>query len=188
MIFFLIGYPSKYISGCKLFTLGQVFKVLLHEKNIPKKNRSIAWSQAEYVVDRVLEFWRMAGIKTITKNNCVMRIQKKYKEWCDLAKNKNRIRDVGGKHALFISELDKLWNIGAKDAVATICENRLLTASNKKEDIAFYADQQGMREAVMSGKDKIFKDKFAKKFQRQQPLPTESSVFTKESIKSKIRA
>ena len=105
-----------------------------------------------------------------------------------MAKNKSRIRDVGGKQALFISELDKLWNIGAKDAVATICENRLLTASNKKEDIAFYSDQQGMREAVMSGKDNIFKDKFAKKFQRQQPLLTESSVFTKESIKSKIRS
>ena len=98
----------------------------------------------------------MAGIKTITNNNCVMRIQKKYKEWCDLAKSKSRIRDVGGKRALFISELAKLWDIGAKDAVATICENRLLTVSEKEEDIGFYADQQSMREAVMSGKDKVF--------------------------------
>ena len=112
----------------------------------------------------------MAGIKTITKNNCVMRIQKKYKEWYDLAKSKSRIRNVDRKRALFISELDKLWDIGAKDAVATIRKNRLLTASDKKKDIAFYADQQDKREAVMSGKDKIFKDKFAKNFQRQQPL------------------
>ena len=74
--FFLVGYPSKSVTGCKLPTLRQVLKELLHEKNIPKKNRRTAWSQAEYVVDRVLEFWRMAGIKTITKNNCVMRIQK----------------------------------------------------------------------------------------------------------------
>ena len=74
--FFLIGYPSKSITGCKLPTLRQVFKVLLHEKNVPKKNRRTAWSQAEYVLDCVLEFWRMAGIKTITNNNCVMRIQK----------------------------------------------------------------------------------------------------------------
>ena len=66
-------------------------------------------------------------------------------------------------------------------ALATIRENRLLTVSGKEEDIAFYADQQGIREAVMSGKDKIFKDKFAKKFQRQQPLLTEPSVITKES-------
>ena len=101
----------------------------------------------------------MAGIKTITNNNCVMRMQKKFKEWCDLAKSKSRIRDVGGKRALFVSELAKLWDIGAKDAVATIREIRLLTVSDKKEDkedIAFYADQKGMREAVMSGKDKIF--------------------------------
>ena len=98
----------------------------------------------------------MAGIKTITKSNCVMRIQKQYKEWCDLAKSKSRIRDFGEKRALFISELAKLWDIGAKGAVATIRENRLLTASDKEEDIAFYADQQSMREAVMSGKDKIF--------------------------------
>ena len=85
-----------------------------------------------------------------------MRMQKKYKEWCDLAKNKSRIRDVGGKRALFISELAKLWDIGAKDAVGNIRENRLLTVSDKEEDIAFYAEQQGMREAVLSGKDKIF--------------------------------
>ena len=100
--FFLIGYPSKYITGCKLFTLRLVFKVLLHEINKPKKNRSTAWFQAEYVVDRALEFWRMAGINTNPKNNCVPRIQKKYKEWCDLAKTKSRIRGVGGKRASFI--------------------------------------------------------------------------------------
>ena len=85
-----------------------------------------------------------------------MRIQKKYKESCDLAKSKSRIRDVGEKRALFISELAKLWDIGAKDGVATTRKNRLLTVSDKEEDIAFYADQQGMREAAMSGKDKIF--------------------------------
>ena len=85
-----------------------------------------------------------------------MRMQKKYKEWSDVAKNKSRIRDVGGKRALFISELAKLWDIGAKDGVGTIRENRLLTVSDKEEDIAFYAEQQGMREAVLSGKDKIF--------------------------------
>ena len=86
-----------------------------------------------------------------------MQMQKKYKEWCDLAKSKSRIRDVGGKRALFMSQLAKLWDIGAKDedGVATIRENRLLTVSDKEKDIAFYADQQGMREAVMSGKDKI---------------------------------
>ena len=50
---FLTGYPSKSITGCKLPTLRQVFKVLLHEKNVPKKNRSTAWSQAEYIVDRL---------------------------------------------------------------------------------------------------------------------------------------
>ena len=76
-----------------------------------------------------------------------MRIQKKYKEWCDLAKNKSRIRDVGEKSVLFISELAKLWDIGAKGASATIRENRLLTFSDKKEDIAFYADQQSMNKA-----------------------------------------
>ena len=72
----------------------------------------------------------MAIIKPITKNNCFMRIQKKFKEWLGLAKSKSRIRDVGGKRALFISELDKLWDIGAKNAVATIRENRLLTVSD----------------------------------------------------------
>ena len=57
-----------------------------------------------------------------------------------MAKSKSQIRDVGGKRALFSSELAKLWDIGAKDGVATIRENRLLTASDKEEDITFYAD------------------------------------------------
>ena len=56
----------------------------------------------------------------------------------------------------FVSELAKLWDIGARDGVATIRENRLLTVKDREEDIAFYADQQGMQEAMMSGKDKIF--------------------------------
>ena len=107
--FFLIEYPSKSITGCQLPTLRQAFKVLVPKKNILKKNRSTAWSQAEYVVDSVLEFWRMAGIKTITKNNCVMRIQKKCKEWCDSAKSKSRIRDVGGKRALFVWSMTNSW-------------------------------------------------------------------------------
>ena len=50
--FFLIGCPSKSITGSKMPSLRQVFKVILHEKNMPKKNSSTAWSQAEYVVDR----------------------------------------------------------------------------------------------------------------------------------------
>ena len=54
-----------------------------------------------------------------------------------MAKSKSRIRDVGGKRALFISELAKFWDIGAKDAVTTTRENRLLTVSDKEEDIVF---------------------------------------------------
>ena len=73
-----------------------------------------------------------------------------------MAKSKSGVRDVGGKQALFISELAKFWHVGDKDAVATIRENRLLTVSDKEEDDGFYADQQSMREAVMSGEDKIF--------------------------------
>ena len=57
-----------------------------------------------------------------------------------MAKSKSRIRDAGGKRAVFISELAKLKDFGAKDAVATIRENWLLTVSYKEEDIAFYAD------------------------------------------------
>ena len=133
-------------------------------------------------------FGECSVLKRLQKTIALCGYKKKYKEWCDLAKSKSRIRDVGGKRALFISELAKLWDIGAKDAVATIRENRLLTASDKEEYIAFYAHLQGMREAVMSGKDKVFKDKFAKKFKRQQPLLVQSSVITKQSVESKIRA
>lgn len=186
--FYLVGYPSEFIPGSKLPTLRQALQVLLFKKNVEKKERTTR-AQVESTVDCVLKFWGKAGIKTITKKNCVKRMQKKYQEWCCLSKSKSRVRDVGGKRALFESELDKLWDIGADDAVKTIRENRMLTASDKDQDIAFYADQQSMRKAIMLGKDKIFKDKVEKMIQRRQPpLRDSSAAFQEmESTESKFR-
>lgn len=43
----------------------------------------------------------------------------------------------------FAEKLDRLWDIGATDALEEIRKKRLLTARDKAEDEAFYRDQQG---------------------------------------------
>ena len=71
-------------------------------------------------------------------------------------KNKSRLSDPKGKRTEFVDQLDRLWDIGAEDAVEVIQQNKLLTPEKKEEDISFYRDQQNQRLGRMSGMDKIY--------------------------------
>ena len=85
-------------------------------------------------------------------------------------KSKSRIRDVGGKQGYLFPSLTNSEILVPKMLLQLYVKIGCWQLRRRKKILLFYANQQGMREAVMSGKDKIFKDKFAKKFQRQQPL------------------
>ena len=167
---FLIGHPARSIAGSKLPTLRQVMQVLLHEKASGFSSGGMASNRdcITFVVDRVNVFWQMAGIKTITKPNSILRLESDFAEWTNLKKSMGRPTDPGNKREKFTEKLDKLWDIGAPDAVKEIQTNRLLTPGDKQQDIAFYFDQQNERNATMSGNDKILKKKVEEKQLRQQ--------------------
>ena len=164
---FLIGHTSSSISGAKLPTARQVLKYYLHQQqDDPRRYGDAATTSA---VVNVRTFWTMARISTITEYNCKEKLRGLLDEWRLLKKSRGREGDAQKKaRETFVSMLDKLWDIGAPDAIAAIKANRLLSEEDKRQDIRFYEDQQGPRLATMSGNDKIFQAKRERQLSRQQ--------------------
>ncbi|KAG0717168.1 hypothetical protein GWK47_055016 [Chionoecetes opilio] len=96
-----------------------------------------------------------------------MTLHKKHR---DLARNKGRTGDPGGKRSAFVLELDSLFDIGASDAIQEIERNRLLSREKKDKDIRLYQDQKTERKAHMSGHDKIFESRSQQQAERAARL------------------
>ena len=173
---FLVGHPRQSIRGSQLPTARQVLQFLFHAKESEKCDRK---SEAYKITEEnVLPFWQMARIKTMMPKNCCQKLQSLFTEWQNLQKSANR-SDQSDKRRLFAEKLDRLWDIGAADALEEIRKNRLLTAKDKAEDEAFYRDQQGARQCHMRGQDKIFASKAQRQAARQkrqtaEPFPVAS--------------
>ena len=165
--YYLVGYSSESISGSKLPTLRQVLRYALYLKEISSHTVETS-SIIQHTVEEVTAFWMIAGIKTILKHNAISNLTKIWKNWMALKKNRGRKTDPGEKRKMFVKSLDKLWDIGASDAIEIIKNNRFLSAAKKEEDLKFYEDQQGERIAMMSGRDKVFMHKIKQKMSRQQ--------------------
>ncbi|KAG0714021.1 hypothetical protein GWK47_014949 [Chionoecetes opilio] len=152
---FLIGYPSSSISGSQLPTNRQAFQYFLHLQSLPENTGNPKHQDlANETVEAIIPFWQMARIKTMTKYNAAQHFMTLHKKHRDLARNKGRTGDPGGKRSAFVLELDSLFDIGASDAIQEIERNRLLSREKKDKDIRFYQDQKTERKAHMSGHDK----------------------------------
>jgi hypothetical protein len=122
----LIGQPSATIAGAKLPDCRQVMKYVMYLRNDPEniqkkvKNEDIAYE----VVDNVIVFWNMARIKTKYRHNCMNDVMKLWNEWQSLMKNKGRQSDAGNRRANFVERLDKLFDIGAPDAINIIMQSK----------------------------------------------------------------
>ena len=111
-------------------------------------------------MDIVLPFWSIARIKTLTRPNAVNRFMIPHEKYRKIVKNKKREnKQEEEERTNFLKNLDKLFDIGSKDAVEEIRTNRLLKKEAKEEDVSFYLDQQTTRLAHMSDHDKIFEKK-----------------------------
>ncbi|KAG0706298.1 hypothetical protein GWK47_024335 [Chionoecetes opilio] len=168
---FLIGYPSSSISGSQLPTNRQAFQYFLHLQSLPEntgnpKHQDLANETAEAIIP----FWQMARIKTMTKYNAAQHFMTLHKKHRDLARNKGRTGDPGGKRSAFVLELDSLFDIGASDAIQEIERNRLLSREKKDKDIRLYQDQKTERKAHMSGHDKIFESRSQQQAERAARL------------------
>ena len=100
MNYFLIGQSADHIGGNKQPLIGQILQYFLHLKesssvSTPLKNHLC------YAADEVLLIWSRAGIKTVTKQNAIMRLKKQYEKWQQLCKNKTRSSDPVTKREVF---------------------------------------------------------------------------------------
>ena len=165
---FLVGRPTERIMGSQLPTGRQAFQYFLHlKKNLKNQKNPILIRELSYeVIDEITIFWNMARIKTMKRQSAMLKLENLIETHRTLSKSKNRKEDPHGARKKFELTLDSLFDIGAQDAVQEIMNNRLLSTEAKKEDIAFYKDQQTQRLAHMSGHDKIFETKAANKLIR----------------------
>ena len=129
--YFLIGNSIDAISHNKLPTLGTVLRHMLYLKETGKPNTSIDFylrSAAE-----ILLIWSKGEIKTITQNNAVQQLTKIWNNWKVLNKSKTRRKDVGNKRDIFWGNLERLWYVGAVDAIEVIQKDRLLSPDEKQK-------------------------------------------------------
>ena len=152
--YFLIGNSIDAIPHRKLPTLGTVLRHVLYLKETGKPNTSID-SYLRSAAEEALLIWSRGGIKTNTQNNAVQQLTKIWNDWKVLNKSKTRRKDVGNKRDIFLGNVERLWDVGAVDAIEVIQKDRLLSPDEKQKDIEFYHDQQTKRKATMAGKDKV---------------------------------
>lgn len=161
---FLVGQPAQSIPGSKLPTGRDVLKFFFHvfEKCTSRQKAY------KITVENVLHIWAMARINTQEYRNCVRKLDGLWKEWNELKKNKKRKRDVDDRRAQFSEKIDKLWDIGAVNAIEVIRTSRLLGQQEKEDDVKFYIDQRADRRATMSGSDKKFGERVMQQEWRQR--------------------
>ena len=161
--YFLVGHPEHAISGSKLPTVRSVLKFFFHVRKDLDNSTAL-----RAVVDNVICFWTMARIPTMLPRNCTRKLKMLYEEWHALAKHKDRESDPGGRRAKFEDSLDKLWDIGATDAIKQILGSRMLKQQEREIDVKFYLDQRSERKGYMSGNDKVFAQTVLRCEQRQR--------------------
>ena len=121
---------------------------------------------ANETVEAIIPFWQMARIKTMTKYNAAQHFMTLHKKHRDLARNKGRTGDPGGKRSAFVLELDSLFDTGASYAIHDIESNRVLSREKRDENMRLYQDQKTDRKAHMSGHDKIFESRYKQQVER----------------------
>ena len=106
-------------------------------------------SKKRCVVAAVSESWDKAGIPMISDQSKSDKIRNLLNKWKDCQKHKDRksLLNVNKREKLQ-SKLDGLFDIGSKDAVKIIKEDRLRTEKTREEDILFYEDQKGKHHVI----------------------------------------
>ena len=154
--YFLIANSIDAIPHNKSPTLGIVLTHVLYLKETGKPNTSID-TYLRSAAEEIHLNSSKGGIKTITQNNAVQQLTKIWNNWKVLNKSKTRRKDDGNKRDIFLGSLERLWDVGAVDAIEVIQKDRLLSPDEKQKDIEFYHDQQtksnngGKRQGIAIG-------------------------------------
>lgn len=138
--------PVSEFLGARLPSKEQVLLVFIHHHKELKNMLSVA---AKSTSIKLQEVWQKANIPVMTEENIRARIQKLYKEYQVLAKEKSRRTETANmKRAIWKGDLDELFDIARQD-VMTI-------KGVLEEDKAFLSSQREDRmSSSMSGVDKL---------------------------------
>ena len=79
MNYFLIGQSADHIGGNKLPLLRQTLQHVLHLKELSPVTTPLKIHLYD-AVDEVLLIWSCAGIKTVTKQNAIMRLKERFEK------------------------------------------------------------------------------------------------------------
>ena len=122
----------------------------------------------------------MAGFKTLTKNNCIKKIENEIDIYEKLKKNKSRSSPTElKKREDYMDGLKKLFDIAAQDLESLIEKDRLLGMDDdcplyragggytrKQEDLEFLTDQRGERKMTMGERDVSYETRKKINFER----------------------
>ena len=121
-----------------------VLKFFIYVQQTPDNKTALST-----VADNVVCFWTMARIPVMLPCNR-MRKLRMCEGWQALTKYKDRKCDPGDRRAKFDSTLDRLWDVGATDAIK---QTRMLRLNERDIDVEFYFDQRPEINGDMSEND-----------------------------------
>ena len=104
------------------------------------------------VLQKVCKFWNLACIPTKYHTNQYSSLSNLVSRYLNLKKKRGPTRALEE----CIQDLPKLFDIIALDAIGLISKDRFRGKEDKELDIAFLADQRGIRNSSITSMDQIY--------------------------------
>lgn len=128
---FLVGHDYAQILGCKLPSIQQVLRVFFYNHN--KVGLTVRESAA-LTIKEASVFWSKARIPIRQEYHCITKLEKLFKEWKGLLKNRNKSKEsFRANERAFVANLNNLFDIAHADA---------MTMMSIEEDKAFLEMQR----------------------------------------------
>ena len=167
---FLLESTQHSLTGAKLPSTKMVFCLFLH-KHLEVK--MTVHDSATQTIEELMTFWDKARIPTQDKQHCILKLEKCFKKWKSLKKNKNRQTDTQrNNEQSFLKDIDQLFDIAHANAM------ELMT---NEEDREFLKLQREGRQGTMSGVDKKL-DWKEKRIKKRNSMKEEQKRKTSEEM------
>lgn len=154
---FLIGHDYDQILGSKLPSIQQVLRVFFYNHN--KVGLTVRESAA-LTIKEASVFWSKARIPIRQEYHCITKLEKLFKEWKGLLKNRNKSNEsFRANERAFVANFNNLFDIAHADA---------LTMMSIEEDKAFLEMQrQDGRPGHLFGVDSVSTKREKRKAERE---------------------
>ncbi len=128
---FLIGHEYSQIVGTKLPSVKQVLCVFFYNHCTLKLTIR---ESAALVVQETCIFWSKARIPVRKEQHCIEKVEKLYKDWQNLNKNKNKDQHIfRDREAIFTEALDNIFDIAHADVLTLIDDTKKAFLLSQRE-------------------------------------------------------